>query len=116
MTTMKSACTVYYGPSSSGYPSVGRVAAGESVDFLWMEGSWCYITYAVDGTNSRKGGYVTNENINYYNVAPQVFNDNNSGSMRLPHTVYVKLRDSYIQISGNWLDLWKPGFGQNCHC
>ena len=39
---MKSAQTVYYGPAYSGYPSVGRVSANESVDFLWTEGAWCY--------------------------------------------------------------------------
>ncbi len=46
--------TVYYGPSSSGYPTVGSVTANESVEFFWVEGSWCYIRYAVSGKNSKK--------------------------------------------------------------
>mgnify|MGYP000413384930 CR=1 FL=1 len=58
-TTMKSSATVYYGPSTSKYPKVGSVSAGESVTAYWLEGSWCYIQYVVDSTGLYKRGYVS---------------------------------------------------------
>ena len=53
MAKMRTAKKVYYGPSTS-YPEVGNVAINEAVDFFWVEGSWCYIRYAVSGKNSKK--------------------------------------------------------------
>ena len=76
---MKSAQAVYYGPADSGYPSVGRVSANESVDFLWMEGTWCYIRYSVSGTANKKCGYVPETAVNHANESPLIYNDNNSG-------------------------------------
>lgn len=38
--------TVYYGPSSTTYPSSGSYAGpAETVDILWKEGNWYYIEY-----------------------------------------------------------------------
>lgn len=79
MARMKSAQAVYYGPADSGYPSVGRVSANESVDFLWMEGTWCYIRYSVSGTANKKCGYVPETAVNHANESPLIYNDNNSG-------------------------------------
>ena len=58
MARMKSVQAVYYGPADSGYPSVGRVSANESVEYFWTEGAWCYICYSVSGTSNKKCGYV----------------------------------------------------------
>ena len=58
MSTMKTAQTVYYGPSTTIYPDAGSVSAGETVTALWKEGNWCYIEYAVNSTNYQKRGYV----------------------------------------------------------
>ena len=70
MARMKSAQAVYYGPADSGYPSVGRVSANESVDFLWTEGTWCYIRYSVSGTANKKCGYVPETAVNHANESP----------------------------------------------
>lgn len=58
MATMRSAQYVYYGPSTSTYPSVGSVSSGESISVLWQEGSWYHIQYSVTGTGQYKRGYV----------------------------------------------------------
>lgn len=58
MATMKSFQYVYYGPSTSTYPSVGSVSSGESISVLWQEGSWYHIQYSVTGTGKYKRGYV----------------------------------------------------------
>lgn len=44
MSTMKSAQTVYYGPSTSTYPSVGSVSPNESVTVIWKEGTWVHLS------------------------------------------------------------------------
>jgi hypothetical protein len=58
MSTMKSAQTVYYGPSTATYPSLGSVSASETVTALWYEGSFVFIEYSVTGTSQKKRGYV----------------------------------------------------------
>lgn len=58
MATMKSNQTVYYGPSTTTYPSVGSVDYGESISVLWQEGTWYHIQYSVTGTGQYKRGYV----------------------------------------------------------
>lgn len=80
MARMKSAQTVYYGPSSSSYSSVGSVSANESVDFFWVEGSWCYIRYAVSGSSNKKCGYVPDTTVNHSGESPLISNDNNDGT------------------------------------
>lgn len=91
MARMKSAQAVYYGPADSGYPSVGRVSANESVDFLWTEGAWCYIRYSVSGTANKKCGYVPETAVNHANESPLIYNDNNSGDryIRAGGTTYT---------------------------
>ncbi|AUS98017.1 hypothetical protein CDQ84_18535 [Clostridium thermosuccinogenes] len=64
MSTMKSAQTVYYGPSTSIYPSVGSVSSGETVTALWKEGDWTHIEYSVTGTSKKKRGYVRTDTVN----------------------------------------------------
>jgi hypothetical protein len=71
--------TVYYGPSFSGYPSVGNVSANESVEFFWVEGSWCYICYAVSGTNSKKCGYAEDDAVNHSGEYPLTENSSTGG-------------------------------------
>ena len=76
MARMKSVQAVYYGPADSGYPSVGRVSANESVEYFWTEGAWCYICYSVSGTSNKKCGYVPDTAVNYTNENPLVDNAN----------------------------------------
>ena len=64
MSTMKSAQTVYYGPSSTTYPSAGSVSKGEAITALWTESIWCYIEYSVTGSSNKKRGYVPTNTIN----------------------------------------------------
>ena len=64
MSTMKSAQTVYYGPSSTTYPSAGSVSKGEAITALWTESTWCYIEYSVTGSSNKKRGYVPTSTIN----------------------------------------------------
>ena len=79
MARMKSTQAVYCGPAASGYPSVGRVSANESVEYFWTEGAWCYIRYSVSGTANKKCGYVPETAVNHANESPLIYNDNNSG-------------------------------------
>lgn len=48
--------TVYFGPSSSKYPSVGTVFSSDPISWLWKDGSWYYIEYPVTGGYKR--GYI----------------------------------------------------------
>lgn len=64
MSTMKSAQTVYYGPSTSAYPSTGSVSKNETITPLWTESTWCYIEYSVTGSTNKKRGYVPTSAIN----------------------------------------------------
>lgn len=64
MSTMKSAQTVYYGPSTSTYPSAGSVSKNETITALWTESTWCYIEYNVTGSTNKKRGYVPTSTIN----------------------------------------------------
>ena len=51
--------TVYYGPSTSLYPSEGSsVGPNETVTILWQEGNWYYIEYFVGTTTTRKRMYI----------------------------------------------------------
>lgn len=51
--------TVYYGPSSSTYPSEGSyVGPNETVTIVWQEGSWYYIEYYVGTTGTKKRMYI----------------------------------------------------------
>ena len=59
MATMTSGATVYYGPSNSLYPVVGSVSSGETIDVFWKDGSWYFIQYTIDGTTTKKRGYIS---------------------------------------------------------
>lgn len=48
--------TVYFGPSTSKYPSVGTVFSSDPISWLWKDGSWYYIEYPVTGGYKR--GYI----------------------------------------------------------
>ncbi len=45
--------TVYYGPSTSTYPSGGRVGPNETVTLLWKEGTYYYIEYNTGAKKKR---------------------------------------------------------------
>ena len=79
MAKMRTAKKVYYGPSTS-YPEVGNVAINEAVDFFWVEGSWCYIRYAVSGSSNKKCGYVQDASVNYSGEKPLVSNSGTGGT------------------------------------
>lgn len=50
---------VYYGPSSSLYPSENSsVGPNETVTIVWQEGTWYYIEYYVGTTNTKKRMYI----------------------------------------------------------
>ena len=95
--------TVYYGPSSSGYPTVGSVSANESVEFFWVEGSWCYIRYAVSGKNSKKCGYVKDNAVNHSGENPLVENSGTGGLryIRDGGTTYTGPGDSGYPSAGS---------------
>ncbi|MCB8818084.1 hypothetical protein [Desulfosporosinus shakirovi] len=51
--------SVYYGPSSSLYPSESSsVGPNETVTIVWQEGSWYYIEYFVGTTTTKKRMYI----------------------------------------------------------
>lgn len=58
MSTMLNAQTVYYGPSTASYPSVGSVSSGETVSALWQENAFVFIEYSITGTTQKKRGYI----------------------------------------------------------
>lgn len=49
--------TVYTGPSSSNYVSMGSIGAGEKVFIIGAERGWYHIIYGI-GNNKQKSGYV----------------------------------------------------------
>ncbi|WP_152495383.1 hypothetical protein, partial [Dehalobacter sp. UNSWDHB] len=61
--TMSSASTVYHGPNSSNYATVGSVSLNESVQVYAMEKNWFFIEYST-GATTKKRGYVTYSKIN----------------------------------------------------
>lgn len=63
MATMKSAQTVYYGPSSTTYKDSGSVSNGETITVCWFEGTWAHIEYFVGSTSTKKRGYVPQNSI-----------------------------------------------------
>jgi hypothetical protein len=69
---MKSAQTVYYGPSTSTYPSVGSVSQNETVTAIWIEGTWVHLEYSVTGTTNKKRGYVPTSTVNIYESIPTI--------------------------------------------
>lgn len=94
MSTMKSAQTVYYGPSSTTYPSAGSVSKGEAITALWTESTWCYIEYSVTGSSNKKRGYVPTNTINL-TESVSAFSGTNSG-MR-----YVQAADCPVYFGPN---------------
>ena len=76
MSTMKSAQTVYYGPSTSTYPSVGSVSQNETVTAIWIEGNWVHLEYSVTGTTNKKRGYVPTSTVNITESVPTITNQN----------------------------------------
>ena len=94
MSTMKSAQTVYYGPSSTTYPSAGSVSKGEAITALWTESTWCYIEYSVTGSSIKQRGYVPTNTINL-TESVRAFSGTNSG-MR-----YVQAADCPVYFGPN---------------
>jgi len=57
---------VYYGPSTTIYPSEGStVGPNEKVTILWKEGSWYYIEYFVGTTSTRKRMYIETNRVSH---------------------------------------------------
>ena len=61
--TMSSASTVYYGPDSTNYASVGSVFYNEQVQVYAMEKNWFFIEYST-GATTKKRGYVPYSTVN----------------------------------------------------
>lgn len=61
---MRSAQTVYAGPSSSNYATVGSVSNGEMVYLLGQQSGWYHIQYMVTGTSQQKSGFVPVSTVN----------------------------------------------------
>ena len=89
MSTMKSAQTVYYGPSTSTYPSVGSVSQNETVTAIWKEGTWAHIEYSVTGTSNKKRGYVPTSTVNITESVPTITNQNLTRYVNTSGTTYT---------------------------
>ena len=61
---MLSAQTVYAGPASSNYATVGSVSSGEMVYLLGQQAGWYHIQYMVTGTSQQKSGFVPVSTVN----------------------------------------------------
>ena len=61
---MLSAQTVYAGPSSSNYATVGSVSSGEMIYLLGQQAGWYHIQYMVTGTSQQKSGFVPVSSVN----------------------------------------------------
>ena len=61
---MLSAQTVYAGPSSSNYATVGSVSSGEMIYLLGQQSGWYHIQYMVTGTSQQKSGFVPVSTVN----------------------------------------------------
>ena len=55
---MNTARTVYFGPSSSDYATVGSVDSGEDIVVMGKNAGWYFISYIVGSTSTFKSGYV----------------------------------------------------------
>lgn len=55
---MNTARTVYFGPSSSDYATVGSVDSGEDIVVMGKNAGWYFISYVVGSTSTFKSGYV----------------------------------------------------------
>ncbi len=55
---MNTARTVYFGPSSSDYATVGSVDNGEDIVVMGKDSGWYFISYIVGSTSTFKSGYV----------------------------------------------------------
>lgn len=55
---MNTARTVYFGPSSSDYATVGSVDNGEDIVVMGKNAGWYFIAYIVGSTSTFKSGYV----------------------------------------------------------
>lgn len=55
---MNTAKTVYFGPSSSDYATVGSVDNGEDIVVMGKNAGWYFIAYIVGSTSTFKSGYV----------------------------------------------------------
>jgi len=89
MSTMKSAQTVYYGPSTSTYPSVGSMSQNENVTAIWKEGTWVHIEYTVTGTTNKKRGYVPATTITITESVPTITNSNLTRYVNTSGTTYT---------------------------
>lgn len=63
---VNSACTVYFGPGTSTYPSAGSLSYGEAVTFLAVkENNYAFIEYAITNTAQKKRAWA---NTNYFTI------------------------------------------------
>lgn len=58
---MNTARTVYFGPSSSDYATVGSVDSGEDIVVMGKNAGWYFISYVVGSTSTFKSGYVRSQ-------------------------------------------------------
>lgn len=101
MSTMKSAQTVYYGPSTSIYPSVGSVFQNETVTAIWIEGTWVHIEYNVTGTTNKKRGYVPVSTVNITESVPSITNQNLTRYVNTSGTTYTGPASTGYAVAGS---------------
>lgn len=71
--TMNVDKTVYFGPSSENYATVGSVDSGEEIVILGKTIGWYFIVYVVGSTSTFKAGYVPIETVS--NVSGPVYEE-----------------------------------------
>lgn len=94
VSNVRSTSTVYFGPNSSSYETVGTVYAGENVVVLAVGDSWNMIEY--NSPSGRKRGYVPQSSLTWGNrrfkdmSGLPVFSERNSQYVYVSSTTNVK--------------------------
>lgn len=100
---MSSASSVYFGPSSAMYPSVGSVSASENITVFSQELGWFYIEYTT--STKPKRGYVPMSTVqNYVSLQAILPYRDMSGYSDMPSgtvTVYYGPSSSSFQSVGS---------------
>lgn len=96
---MTSAQTVYAGPSSSNYATVGSVSSGEMVYLLGQQSGWYHIQYMVTGSSQQKSGFVPVSTVN--NNGHSVHEEEMTGGQNFANTTVniMSCDDTDIDVS-----------------